>query len=58
MPGESVLNLMALTIKGLVSIDINSLFYDLDLKVVIFSSGQKIFFLNTLTNESLGSYEL
>lgn len=49
---------MALTIKGLVSIDVNSLYYDLELNVVIFSSGKKIFFLNVLTNESLGSYEM
>ena len=41
---------MALTIKGLVSIDVSSLYCDLDLNVVIFSSGKKIFFLNTLTN--------
>jgi hypothetical protein len=57
-PGESIQNLMTLTIKGLVSIDVQSLFYDLDLQVVIFSSGKKIFFLNTLTNESLGIYEM
>ena len=57
-PGESLQNLMALTIKGLMSIDVHSLFYDLDLQVVIFSSGKKIFFLNTLTNESLGSYDV
>ena len=57
-PGESMQNLMTLTIKGLVSIDVHSLFYDLDLQVVIFSSGKKIFFLNTLTNESLGIYEM
>lgn len=41
---------MALTIKGLVSIDVNSLYYDLELNVIIFSSGKKIFFLNTLTS--------
>ena len=46
-----------MTIKGLFLIEINSLYYDIELNVIIFSSGKKIFFLNTLTNESLGSYD-
>jgi hypothetical protein len=50
MSASSVQNLLTLTIKGLVSIEINSLYYDVELNVVIFSSGKKIFFLNTLTN--------
>jgi hypothetical protein len=51
-------NLLSLAIKGTINNDINSIFYDLEFNVIIFSCNRKVYMVNVLTNESLGSYEL